>query len=70
MSISELITCLNDRLIKHGDRDVEVTWEGIQRELDSSCIYLTKTGELYIDADNNNYKMGYAVDPTEGEVKS
>lgn len=74
MKISELIETLQKRLGTHGDVDVEITWEGVQRGIDSSSIYLSKDGPLYIDGDGEGlgeetgdiYKPRFAVDPLEG----
>lgn len=67
MKISQLIEVLKRRLEKHGDRDVEVTWESTTRSIDPDNIYLSSDGLLYIDADGNFYKGRFAVDPTEGD---
>ena len=66
MKISELITTLQNRLKKHGDIEVEVTWEGITTSITTDAIYKSKDGPLYIDSDENYYKREFAVDPTEG----
>lgn len=67
MRISKLIETLEKRLDKHGDREVEVTWESIVVSIEQDSIYLAKEGILLIDADGNFYKEGFAVDPAEGE---
>ena len=67
MKISELITTLQKRLKKHGDIEVEVTWESITTSITTDAIYKSKDGPLYIDADENYYKGEFAVDPTEGD---
>ena len=66
MKISELITTLQKRLKKHGDIEVEVTWESITTSITTDAVYKSKDGPLYIDADDNFYKDKFAVDPTEG----
>ena len=66
MKISELITTLQNRMKKHGDIDVEITWEAITRSISTDAIYKSKNGPLYIDADENFYKDIFAVDPNEG----
>lgn len=67
MKISELIKVLENKIQKHGDRDVEVTWESTTQSIDLNSIYLSKAGPLYIDADANFYKKDFAVDSKEGE---
>ena len=67
MKISELIQALEQRLDKHGDVEVEITWESITRTIDNSSIYMSKFDCLFIDADDNFYKNEFAVDPSEGE---
>ena len=69
MTITELITLLQERLERHGDRDVLVTWAGIVMEITPAHIYLTTKGPLYIDADNNYYKERWAV-PEERTIVS
>ena len=66
LKISELITTLQKRLKKHGDIEVEVTWESITTSITTDAIYKSKDGPLYIDADDNFYKDKFAVDLTEG----
>jgi hypothetical protein len=54
---------------KHGDIDVEVTYEGIATSISTGAIYMSKDGALYIDANHSIYsssKNDFAVDPTEG----
>lgn len=75
MTISQFIDLLQRRLAKHGDVEVEVTWEGIFRELDPEAVYLSKAndshdleaGILLIDADGNAYKDSFAADRSEGK---
>ena len=67
MRISELIEVLRLRQQTHGDVEVEVTWEGVIREIGPDSIYKSRRGALYIDADDNFYKERFAVDPHEGE---
>lgn len=66
MKISGVIKCLQNRLEKHGDIEVKVTWEGIIRELFFDRIYKSKFGSLYIDADFNQYKEDFSEDINEG----
>lgn len=69
MLVSELIAVLQDRLTKHGDREVMATWEGITEVILPESIYLSKAGELHIDAEGHAlqmYKEEFAVDPREG----
>jgi hypothetical protein len=67
MTISELVEFLQRRLAKHGDIEVEITWESITYTIVPSAIYKSKKGPLLIDADDNFYKHDFALDPTEGE---
>lgn len=67
MKISGLIAVLQNRMEKYGDIEVEVTWESTTCQISTDSIYKSKEGSLYIDADGNNYKYAFAVDPTEGE---
>jgi len=67
MKISKLIATLQNRMRKHGDIEVEVTWEGITRAISTDAVYKSKDGPLYIDADGNCCKRSFAVDPTEGD---
>lgn len=66
MKISELITTLQNRIKKHGDVEVEITWESITKTISTDAIYKSKDGPLYIDADDNCYKEDFAVDTAEG----
>ena len=68
MNISQLIEVLRSRMEAHGDVEVEITWEGTFHPISPPLIYLSKSGELYIDAENNFYKKEFAVDPLEGGV--
>lgn len=61
------VTVLQNKMKKHGDIEVEVTWEGITRSIFTDAIYKSNDGPLYIDADENSYKDEFAVDPAEGE---
>ena len=77
LRISELIAVLQERLSRHGDLPVLATWEGIVRELSPAHVYAGKDGGapptadvLYIDADDNDGKDHFALDPTEGESGS
>lgn len=67
MKTSELIQALTERLAKHGDVEVEVTFESTRNEIENDGIYMSKFGSLLIDVDGNFYKPDFAVDPTEGE---
>lgn len=67
MKISELVATLNARMAKHGDLEVDVTWESVTRGVWQDNVYLSKKGVLLIDADENFYKNDFAVDPTEGD---
>lgn len=64
MTISEMIAVLQDRMAVH-----RATYEGIQTSLDPASVYMSKSGELYIDADaeKNFCKAEFAVNPREGE---
>jgi hypothetical protein len=72
-----LIKLLNGKLEKHGDLEVEITWEGITREIDSDGIYWTKeckdhgvsANMIFIDADGNSYKERFAHPSELEEVK-
>lgn len=66
MLTSELIAVLKERLETHGDLEVSATWEGIAVGIESDSVYKTKSGCLFIDADDNFYKNRFAVDPNEG----
>lgn len=67
MLISEVIATMQARLATHGDKRVKATWQGTLEELDPSRFYLSKDGDLLIDADGNDYKADLAADPNEGK---
>lgn len=56
MKTSALIAVLQDQLAKHGDLEVEVTWEGVIRPIDAGSVYPGKDGQLLIDGDGNFYE--------------
>lgn len=71
MKVSELIEQLQTRLERHGDIEVEITWEGITRKIFPETIYYVPLNPwdkyrpvLFIDADGNSHKDGWA-DPDE-----
>jgi len=59
MKLTELIAVLSDRLARQGDLDVEVTWEGIFREITQDHIYRSRDNKILIDADDNAYKKKF-----------
>lgn len=67
MKISQLMSVLAERQAKHGDVDVEASWEGQFHSINEANIYLGKAGVLLIDADDNQDKVRNAADPLEGE---
>ena len=67
MQISELISVLQDRLATHGDREVLISYEGVQFPLGPTLIYLAKDGAVHLDGDEGFYKPENAVNPAEGE---
>ena len=64
MKISELIEALRDRKEKHGDVEVEITWESITRSIDNSKVYMSRFDCLLIDADGNRYKKKLRLRPS------
>lgn len=71
MKISELIAVLDARMKTHGDRQVQITWEGSVSDMRPDNIYIGRAhiGDplvLIIDAENNYYKPRFALDPNEG----
>ena len=63
MTIKELANIFVELLGQHGDMPVVVTWEGQTIELDTSNIYVSKNNEVVIDADGNEYKDYYTINP-------
>jgi len=57
-TVKELIIYLT---MFHPDVKVYCTWEGIIREIIENNIYISKTGSLYIDADDNFYKDDFKM---------
>lgn len=58
ITVRELIIYLN---MFHPDVKVYSTWEGTIKEIIENNIYLSKTGSLYIDADDNFYKEEFEM---------
>lgn len=56
MNITQLIASLQDWRERLGDVEVQVTWEGITRKLQEDRLWESKSGLLFIDADENFYK--------------
>jgi len=56
MKISKLIAILNNRLEKYGDRDINVTWEGMKADIKTTSVSLGEDAMLFIDDDGNYYK--------------
>jgi hypothetical protein len=53
---SELIAILQGYLDKHGDLEVEATWEGVFRPI---AVYRGRDNELLIDADGECYRENF-----------
>ena len=62
ITIKELIDILKKY---HGDLKVFCTWETCIIPLEKKNIYKSKEGNIFIDADDNNYKSNYAEKPKE-----
>lgn len=62
MKVSQFIRLLQDKLRQHGDREVEITWEGTADTVHPDAVYLDKSGVLTIDAEGNGAKPSSAVD--------
>jgi hypothetical protein len=56
MKASELIAILQGYLDKHGDMEVEATWEGVFRPI---AVYRGHDNELLIDADGEFYRADF-----------
>lgn len=65
MKTSQFIRLLQEKLAQHGDREVEITWEGTSDSIRPDAVYLDKRGVLTIDAEDNSVKQAIAVDPQE-----
>lgn len=65
MKVSQFIRLLQAKLVQHGDREVEITWEGTSDTIRPDAVYLDKRGVLTIDAEDNSVKRSSAVDPQE-----
>ncbi len=73
MKTSELIAVLQERISRHGDLDVETTWEGTTHDITTSNVYAARqrrdgSTSLKINADDNTGKADNAINENEGET--
>ena len=64
ITVGELIEILKSYPKK---MKVMTTWESTLHSLQKKNVYVSVTGSLYLDADENFYKEEFAKDPKENE---